>query len=1251
MQERADQLHRIRDNILNLNGPIVIGGDFNCITNRSEKEGGNPPNPRALADFLAFILDLQLIDVGFTGPIVTWSNKKKIPADVISCRLDRFLISPQWLDAWPETAVNHINTSSSDHLAIHLQCTPRESPTRRLFRFDARWINNDEVRNIILNSWHLPTAGLPMFKVVSKLKRLRHKLFEWVRAGTSNSARKIRSLEEKIAEEKIKIPIDWEIVVGLETELGIMIHQEELYWKQRYRTKWNLDGDRNTKFFHQAVAQQRRRNKVESLIDSNGVARTAWEEMGEILINFYSELFTSSLPPSDFRRRICSIPMARQVTVEMNEMLTAPVNGSDIKRAVFDIGPNKASGSDGFSGAFFQAYWDIIGSDVTEAIIIFFESEDILKSINHTWITLLPKVQKVENVRQLRPIGLCTVLYKIISKILTERLSKVLPHIISSTQNGFVHGRAISDNILIAHEVMHYLSGRKKSENKFMALKLDMEKAYDRVEWAFLFTLLRRFGFAEKWIGWIARCIMSTSMTIILNGQTFGFFKPTRGLRQGDPLSPLLFALCSERLTLLIEKAIASQTLTGVQINSHTPILTHLMFADDTFLFLRASVEEIAALKELFQVYELYSGQKLNLQKSTVTFCKATSDHDKVTLSNLLGVQLATDDDVYLGLPSVLKRSKVESFQFLEDVVAKRLQTWKGKFLSPAGMEVLLNSVVVALPVYAMGTYIIPKTTFDRINSLMANFWWGQTDSKRKIHWIEWEKLCKPKEQGGLGFRDFSKFNQALLAKQGWRILNNPDLLLSRVIKGRYFHDSTFFQAKLGYRPSHGWRSILHGRDILSKGCRWQIGNGQEIRTFKDPWIPNVHPSSLLQNFDDGSPLANCVVADFIFMNLWNVPKLMEAFPTSVVQKILSIPLPFFEVQDGISWQFSNSGAYTVTSGYELLSEIPIQEEEFGPSPIDEKLWKEVWSLETQPKLKAFLWKLFHGILPTRTALKKKIKDLPDFCPVCWKYEETIEHLLMYCILASKLATITGIPLNSFKGPNIVIAWREIMQKRVVSPQKVLIFWWRLWKSRNEVIFNFKQIHPKILKECFEAHLKEQEAIRNLARTQPTNQHHITDLCEELLPSNNWFRVNVDGAILKNKGGATGMVVRDFYGNLLFAGGLCFPFICDPFTIETLAVRTALLWIRTSNLQNLIIEGDAEQVHCRVFDSHRSHPLAGAIIQEIRTLLKRMPGVIYRTVKRTRNSKAHDVARFALNFMQRGSVMHNLTSYAIQNGN
>ena len=167
-----------------------------------------------------------------------------------------------------------------------------------------------------------------------------------------------------------------------------------------------------------------------------------------------------------------------------------------------------------------------MGSNITTAILEFFSNGKLLKSVNHTWITLLPKVKQVESMKQIRPIGLCSVLYKIISKILTDRLSKILPKIISPTQNGFINGRSITDNILISHEIMHFLSESHNSTTPYMALKLDMEKAYDRVEWSFLFGLSRLLGFREKWLEWIFTCLSTTSFSVILNGTPFRLFYP-----------------------------------------------------------------------------------------------------------------------------------------------------------------------------------------------------------------------------------------------------------------------------------------------------------------------------------------------------------------------------------------------------------------------------------------------------------------------------------------------------------------------------------------------------------------------------------------------------------------------------------------------------------------------------------------------------------------------------------------------------
>ncbi|CAN1147216.1 Transposon TX1 uncharacterized 149 kDa protein [Linum perenne] len=387
-----------------------------------------------------------------------------------------------------------------------------------------------------------------MYRLKQKLKESRHLLFHWPSTGVTNSARTIRELERKISSAKSQNSIDWETVLQLEFELADATRKEEMYWQLRGRENWLQKGDQNTSFFHISVAQRRYRNQVTSLKDDNGVLHSSPAALGNIATQFYQNIFKTSQPPTNLSNIFPIQDFLPRIKPEWNEELTKPITPLCVHQAIFSIGGSQAPGSDGFTCLFFQQYWDIVGPDLTTVVIDFFSSTEMLKAINHTWVTLIPKVQKVEHMSQLRPIGLCTVVYKVISKILSKQLAEILPNIISETQNGFIKGRSITDNILISHEVTHFIRRYKKGKKKFIALKLDMEKTYDRVEWTFLLNMMRLLVFNEKWIAWIHTCLSSSTLTILLNGQPQELISPTRGLRQGDPLSPLLFAIFFEGL-------------------------------------------------------------------------------------------------------------------------------------------------------------------------------------------------------------------------------------------------------------------------------------------------------------------------------------------------------------------------------------------------------------------------------------------------------------------------------------------------------------------------------------------------------------------------------------------------------------------------------------------------------------------------------------------------------------------------------
>ena len=207
------------------------------------------------------------------------------------------------------------------------------------------------------------------------------------------------------------------------------------------------------------------------------------------------------------------------------------------------------------SSFFFQKYWHIVGDSVSTAVLSILNSGKLLRKTNLTYISLIPKKKNLEQMSDYRPISLCNVLYKIISKVLANRLKKILPVISSDSQSAFVPGRMIIDNVSVAFEVLHKIKAKRKGRKGEMAVKLDMSKAYDRVEWIFVEAIMRKLGFEEKWIMMIMECITTVQYSILLDGVPKGYIIPSRGLRQGDPLSPYLFLLCAEGLSALLQKS------------------------------------------------------------------------------------------------------------------------------------------------------------------------------------------------------------------------------------------------------------------------------------------------------------------------------------------------------------------------------------------------------------------------------------------------------------------------------------------------------------------------------------------------------------------------------------------------------------------------------------------------------------------------------------------------------------------------
>lgn len=377
-------------------------------------------------------------------------------------------------------------------------------------------------------------------------------------------------------------------------------------------------------------------------------------------MEYFAGLFASLKTQQD---EILSLVQS-QITMEQNQYLLEPYTADEVKEAIFSVHPDKSPGPEGMNPTFFQRFWSIVGSNVTSAFLHVLNTCSMPPNLNDTVIVLIPKEDPPEHVTDLRPISLCNVFYKIIAKTLANRLKKAVGDMLGDEQSASVEGRLITDKVLIAAEVNNYLKRKNQGKVGVAALNIDMIKAFYCMEWSFLSNMMAKMGFAAEFIDMIMLCVSSMRYFLAANGNLLGCCNERR-LRQRDPLSPYLFIIGAEGLLALIKKEEQSRRSRGCRVARTASAISHLFFADDSFLFFRASIEETGVMRQCFSTYEAASGQSINFQKSSISFSKNTTAHSKQAISQTLGVSITDNYGLYLGLPSTVGKNKKDVFSFM----------------------------------------------------------------------------------------------------------------------------------------------------------------------------------------------------------------------------------------------------------------------------------------------------------------------------------------------------------------------------------------------------------------------------------------------------------------------------------------------------------------------------------------------------------------------------------------------------------
>ncbi|XP_060974670.1 uncharacterized protein LOC133039749 [Cannabis sativa] len=1208
--------------------PWLIMGDFNELLSNDDKEGGPLRREQLMEDFRKSIDDCGVTPLDYTGNKFTWSNKN-YNGLLVKERLDRGFINGKWKEFFSDNRIHHLDYYSSDHraIALNISMLTQDQPDfrpRNRFRFEQFWLKDEECRNLIVNNWKSGLTTDPLPSLLQNINSCSTALQTWHNNKYGQMKHDINKAQKKAAEMhnlSVFSTDQHTQMVNAEKVLDDLLEKEELYWQQRARVDWLKSGDANTKFFHSRAKSRYNNNKIRSLQASDGRILVSDQAFADEASLFFSQLFATSGVDLEALNVIMAA-IDTSITEDMNDSLLKTFTGADVDEALKSMAPDKSPGMDGMSAIFFQQHWDIVGPMVKASVLKILNEGADMHDINSALITLIPKVDQPQRLSDYRPISLCSVLYKLVSKAIVARFKKVLPVAISQNQSAFLPGRLITDNVLLAFELVHCLKNKKRGRQSYAALKLDMSKAFDRVEWYFLKAVMLKMGFHEIWVELVMRCVSSSTLSFNINGAIKGLVTPQRRLRQGDPLSPYLFLICSEGLSALLRSEENNGNLKGLSISRGAPSVSHLLFAGDSLLFCHANDSSCQAISRVLDIYHRASGQLLNTDKTVMSFSPNASDLLKNRFHTVLGMPICELHEKYLGLPSYAGRDKSELFSNIKDRIWKLMNAWHAKLFSIGGREVLLKVVVQSIPTYAMSCFSLPKKFCRQLESMMANFWWGSSTNKSKIHWKNWNLLCQSKAEGGMGFRSFLHFNQALLAKQAWRILDDPHSLLARVLKARYFKNGTFLKASKGTLPSLTWQSICDGRELLIKGLRWKIGLGNSVKCVSDPWLSG---NTTFRPYTYSGDLDFTVEYYISPDRRWDLNLLRQHFGQIDIDRILSISISPNPREDRLIWHHSDSGFYTVKSRYQLAAQLE-KIHDTSTSNSNHSWWNRMWSLNIPKKVKIFAWRVINDAFPTAVNLMHRKISPTATWSLCNCLRESTGHALFHCTRAHPVWSLYHVfnpDPNLYRMNGFEIFSSIALVQQNAEFEKILCLMWCIWTERNKEIHGSKPKPAGVI--CSFADLYIHQFHRAQLSQAATNSSNLSPTAATV--GNSSAAIPSTGSVI-----GIGAVVRDYFGDVVGAYSKSLLGCYSVKEMEAMAIFHSLKWALQHGLQIDYLETDSLIVATAI----NKHSAKGNvsifydIVDDITLLLSSFPRVLVSHVKRDANKAAHELARFAL---------------------
>lgn len=819
--------------------PFVVLGDFNQILTASEHFSLLPYDlpVRGMEEFQTALEESNLSDMDIRGTFFSWSNNR--PEDPVLRKLDRVLCNEKWRDSYLEAVSVFEAPGDSDHSPAVVTFSALPQIRKCSFKYLSFISSHPNFKAELLKSWEESIlVGSKLFSLGQRLKKAKETCRSLNKEGFGNIQQRANEAFESLKAIQLQMltsPSDSlfreEFVARKKWQF--FDSALEVFFNRKARVRWLDCGDANTKFFYKAVLAHQMKNCISFLMDGNGQQIFNFSQIKEMVVAFFKNLLGSV----DETIQEVSIEELRGLLTfrcpqEVAQQLVEIPSVESIKSTMLAMPKNKAPGPDGLSAEFFWEAWEIVGEDTVQAIREFFTAGRMLKQFNSTAISLIPKVIGADQLSQFRPISLCTTVYKVMARLLKRKLKLCVSEIVQRNQVGFVQDRLLCENVLLASELVKDFHAQGPTSRG--CLKIDISKAYDNLSWDFLFKVLGALELLDKFIEWLKQCVTSPSYSIAINGELHGFFPGKKGLRQGDPISSLFFAIAMDVLSKMLDKG-AIDGKFGIHPECEAPLITHLSFADDVLIFFDGSEDSLRGILQILEDFRLISGLKINKQKSELLLDGGNADRCR-SLATELGISQGSLPLRYLGVPLSPKKMTRSDFQPLLDKIAARFNSWTVKHLSFAGRFQLIQAVIYSTISFWASMFIIPAECISILERMCGDFLWNGAPNSARGAKIAWDSVCTPKESGGLGLKRLADWNQVLGLKLIWLIFTAGGSLWVSWVRRNLIGQENFWVLDPSNRGSWIWRAICKLRPIARPMIACEVGSGITASFWQDNW-------------------------------------------------------------------------------------------------------------------------------------------------------------------------------------------------------------------------------------------------------------------------------------------------------------------------------------------------------------------------------------------------------------------------------